>query len=196
MIGIFNFSLESFIVLDRGGCIIQEQIITSKSYCPGSQEEGKKGKKKKGKGRGGEEDLDALLAEFGVDTEAATGMAILIPQVSFLTANYSGCTVNATHPAICTTDGQTRVECFLCKIKRLSGLTAKAHVFVSSQADQSKVLRPSYNCFVNIKSCSTVLSVLATCNFSHSLADVRQTFVHIRCLGETAQVLLLIFASA
>lgn len=38
------------------------------------KDEDKKGKKKKGKGADGEEDLDALLAEFGVDTEAATGV--------------------------------------------------------------------------------------------------------------------------
>lgn len=48
------------------------------------KEGGKKDKKKKGQAGGGEEeDLDALLAEFGVNAEAAAGLQITVIFASY-----------------------------------------------------------------------------------------------------------------
>ena len=47
--------------------------------APQEEAPGKKGKKKKGRGEAAEEDLDALLAQFGVNTDAAAGMSLCSP---------------------------------------------------------------------------------------------------------------------
>ena len=57
------------------------EASTTDASAEAPQEEalGRKGTKKKGRGEAADEDLDALLAQFGVNTDAAAGMFICYP---------------------------------------------------------------------------------------------------------------------